>query len=142
MNDISQHVTSLELSRKLKELGVKQESFIYWLNIPDIFHMKLNDDGTLFEDETGSSVIDRIEYKIKLGYPGAYNVNADNRWSAFLSSQLGEIIQWRSLYIFGLPQNLPEFADSSTECDARAKILIKLIENESFSEAWKKEWLV
>lgn len=65
---LENHVTSLELSRKLKELGVKQESQFYWF-------------------------IDSYSNMPILGYGG--QTHPDTICSAFLSSELGEMIQDR-----------------------------------------------
>jgi len=113
---LENQVTSLKLSKKLKKLGVKQESLFYWVN------------GKLFLKDKDDLVNEHI--------------------SAFTASELGE----------RLPMELPEDNDyvfetlclsgswvvqynphlhrkkvfgqvAKTEANARAKMLIYLIEN-------------
>jgi hypothetical protein len=126
---IKNHVTSLELSKKLKELGVKQESEFYWAeektggwNQQD-WHTVLTDDF----------------------YEGDYN-EFRNKISAFLSSELGEMIkdlpgekeahtEWNYIYkkwiCYLIDRNMdPEHEEEDeSESNARAKILIHIIEN-------------
>lgn len=127
---IESQVCSLELAIRLKELGVKQDSLVDWLNIPDIYHYKLNEDGTLFRNKEGQTVIDRIAYNIRLGNSFAFDIDKDNCWSAFTVAELGEMLQWEKLYIFNVPEKLLKYVDGrNTEADARAKMLIYLLEN-------------
>lgn len=128
--NLSDQVVSLELAKRLKELGVEQKSLVYWLNIEDIIYVKLNKDGSVFIDENGSTIIDRIEYKIKLGDPFAWNIKKENTWAAFTVAELGRFLQWEKLYISGILEELLNYVDSkNTEADTRAKMLIYLIEN-------------
>lgn len=111
---MNNHVTNLELSKKLAELGVKQDSEFYWV--------KHNYDW--FE----------LEYSGNKHYEltGEY-------YSAFLSTELGEMLPW---YIYTCQnsdgehvcldrviKNVRTDAWAKTEQDARAKCLIWLIEN-------------
>lgn len=127
--NIESHVINLELSKRLKELGVKQHSYFKWeereSGYTELFHSK------------GTSI-------------------AHKYYSAFLASELGEMLQpiilsrrtdnylylkfmknnaqdtdiaWLCSYISDHEQ-LPEiYSHSKTEADARAKMLIYLIEN-------------
>lgn len=121
---IEHHVTSLELSRKLKELGVPQTSYFYW-----------------WIDTYGIVKKQRLE----CGKPH----NPKNGWtvcSAFLASELGEMLpneiqaepmgvnsgmldcvkhdngSWSYRYIDVCERH------ADTEPDARAALLIHLIE--------------
>lgn len=104
---LEQQVTNLELSKKLKELGVKQESLFYWGNTIG----QLDQDCWrvyFFKDDDVS-----MEYV-----------------SAFTVAELGEMLKWKSLMIFGLPEHYADFiSDTISEADFRAKMLIYLIEN-------------
>lgn len=113
--DISKHVVSLDLSRKLKELGVKQSSFFYWMP-----------DG-----------------KIRYGFEMLQDDKGDAVWpiSAFLASELGEILKKRYqpylshidpltvwVGVWAVYDKGTLLVSANTEADARAKLLIHLIE--------------
>ncbi len=142
---IEQQVCSLELAKRLKDLRVKQESLVYWLNIQHCVHMKVKEDGyTLQEDENGQPIVDKIDYRIELGNPYALNIDKDNCWSAFTSSELGEMLPiFSSGYnILRIERNARGAWIVSYEClrtfeksfletklaDAMAKMLIHLLE--------------
>ena len=138
--NLESQVCSLDYAKRLKELGVKQESLVYWLNIQDRVHMKV--------DKSGQPIIDRIDYRIELGSPLGWNIDKDNRWSAFTVAELGEILPkgihnpdkiWKEIYLRCEPANRLGFwlvsyghdiwTEENTEADARAKCLIMLLEN-------------
>lgn len=144
---IEDQVCSLELAKRLKELGVKQDSIIYWLNIQHCVHMKVKDDGyTLQEDENGNPMIDKIDYRTELGNPFVYNIDKDNCWCAFTVAELGKMLpdsvviktfeyfiksqkkdDEYKIYIEELSKVIIFF--DINEANARAKMLIYLIEN-------------
>lgn len=110
-----QQVTSLEISKKLKELGVKQNSLFYWQSFND------------FKD------------KAILSYGKEFS-KADSI-SAFTVAELGELLPNQyvsgktdlSLYNcweieIGLIKNYNPFQELK-EVDARGKMLIYLLEN-------------
>lgn len=68
-------VTNLELSRKLKELGVKQESEFYW-----------SDRGTLDCRGQGEKTVRHKDSITEYAHRKFY--------SAYLSCELGEILPW------------------------------------------------
>lgn len=149
---LEQQVTSLEISKKLKELGMKQESLFYW--------------------RLGYSTEDHFENGVSTGrkgnfrdyeltyYPKPRYETADFKWnqadlqklyetevSAFTVAELGEMLpddyisgqvpldaadgKWKCLRL-SFPEFEPwnkfwEYAD--TEADARGKMLIYLIES-------------
>ena len=144
---IEQQVTSLEISKRLKELGVKQESLFWW--------------------RLGYSTSESFDNGVSLGkhgnfrdyeltyYPKPRYGTADLKWnqadlqklyetelSAFTVAELGEMLpSW-----IGHPQELPRktedkwsfqikgFYDlADTEADARGKMLICLLENNLLS---------
>jgi len=118
---IENHVCLLELAKKLKELGVKQDSEFYWIQFKTFEEIISKED---------------LEY-----YPS--NINS---YSAFLASELGEIMSKISVLDRGYQQSielsihgcgfLPEDDDFSkniifeddSEPNMRAKMLIYLIE--------------
>ena len=117
---LENQVVSLELAKKLKELGVKQESLFYWV---------------LLENEFGKDWI------IIQGDDSIEAVYKNNKYSAFTVAELGEILPelclsgntgegfncWKFRNIHDLAFYNP--AQSKTEADARAKMIIYLIEN-------------
>lgn len=112
--DIEKQVTSLELSKRLKELGVEQESLFWWVNYD--YPLGVRDD---LWNVQGNHV----------GYKEYY--------SAFTVAELGEMLpegirsskyQRKWICKKGHTRNTYyEYAD--TEADARAKMLIYLLEN-------------
>lgn len=125
---LEDQVVSLELAKRLKELGVKQESVFHW-----------NEYDT--DDEGGEFKLDYMKF----------NIPAYETYSAFTVAELGEMLPsniggdwwldvWKSddLWYVAYTEEreggghnfLSDFlASSTTEADARAKILVYLIEN-------------
>jgi len=116
MMPIERQVCSLELAKRLRDLGVKQESLWYWV----IGHPKLDAFLTHYEDYTGPNI---------------------KSYSAFTVAELGEMLpvapfhcecyvskgQRKRLITERITSAFhTEFSD--TEADARAKMLIYLIE--------------
>lgn len=78
--NIEQHVTSLEISKRLKELGVKQKSMFMW-----------DYDGKL-----RVGIIQAISPHIKTAYPDEIEIiKVEDCYSAFLASELGELLPKR-----------------------------------------------
>jgi len=69
MNNLEQHVVSLELSKKLKELGIKQESQFYW-----VLSENLGNDNFYLWDHKPTST--------------------KQNWSAYLATELLEILPY------------------------------------------------
>ncbi len=117
--ELSQQVVSLELAKKLKELGVKQESYFWWNRLSD------------YPDSTPDwrlSSFKSVEVAREL-------------CSAFTVAELGEMLKlgmeqslfmnmgkWYCSYHSKSPAKKNEM-DGNTEADARAKMLIYLLEN-------------
>lgn len=116
---IEQQVCSLELSKKLKELGVKQESLFHWY-----FHQNKNK-------------------KFELGILYGKKELMESQWSAFTVAELGEMLpggicqtdkinkerdpDLKSYCIYLAGDSF--HAKDDNEANARAKMLIHLIEN-------------
>lgn len=122
--DLKDQVCSLELSKRLKELGVKQESYFFWYSA--------------FKD---SEVTVWHSYQI--------GSDTERAFSAFTVAELGEMLpdyvnpaDYQGARSLGISKSMDgwhitystsekwwhrEVAD--TEADARAKMLIYLIEN-------------
>lgn len=152
--NLEKQVCSLELAKKLKELGVKQQSLVYWLNIQHCVHTKVKkneygmDEAEL--DENGNVIIEKIDYRIELGSAYAWDIKEKDTWSAFTVAELGEIlptkiiIKGKDFFIsmdcekqvfyqeFHCNEDElypPDINDNDNEANARAKMLIHLIEN-------------
>lgn len=144
--NLEQQVCSIELAKRLKELGIKQESLFYWLDdrdcedntcedcklkteiifSPNIFHenaVTLRDYYSAFTvAELGEMLPSEIEYGASTFNLQFYKLN--KIWD-------GQYFDPDSSYILhGL---VPGFVDyyifDTKEADARAKMLIYLIEN-------------
>lgn len=120
---LEKQVTSLELSKRLKELGVKQESLFYYF-------------------------VGAVTGNTRLGYglhsKSDINFTNSHTYSAFTVAELGELLNeianridcgdtWYHLagqkkWTVGWGGDMHEEL-SDTEADARAKMLIYLLEN-------------
>lgn len=122
---LEDQVCSLELAKRLKELGVKQESVFFWVVTHDGWEV-LN--HTLMR-HTGSL---GTLYTVRVPDTGS-------TYSAFSLSELGEMLppgrkSWRysdfdeedGKY---LCEQVGHSEQAHTEADARAKVLIYLLEN-------------
>ena len=116
---LKQQVTSLELSKKLKELGVKQDAFWSWYEANDY-----DDIPRLNRSDEHCPVCTLPKQTF------------EDKYSAFTVAELGELLPekvcWRGYSNYGGKWGL-EFGDfraeAPSEADARAKMLIYLIEN-------------
>lgn len=124
-------VTSREWSQKLRELGVKQESYFAWL----------------LQEEDGNDrtvIVDEPCLVVK-----GYSWDSDTYISAFTVAELGSLLPPRlqidkydngKWSVYWLEANANEHQHNShkesadTEADARAKMLIYLIENKLLKE--------
>ena len=135
MMKLEQQVVSLELAKKLKELGVKQESLFYWKGIQSV------NEGSFYD------VVELGDKKSFLG------LDTEILASAFTVAELGERLNsycetrkvgneamikdgMKYVVYYELRKYHKEYAD--TEADARAKMLIYLLENSLLSEHLNK----
>jgi len=116
---LEDQVCSLELAKKLKELGVDQDSYFYWCRIRD-----LETDHVSIKSE---SQIENLE--------NYYQV--DKITSAFTVAEIGEMLphffdSWHEVgtweYSIKLDRDGGMTFCAKTEADARAKTLIYLLE--------------
>lgn len=144
---LEMQVANLELSKRLKELGVKQESLYWWVKGSHQYgyegerYFKV-DDGFVLSDWKPDSDMDYT------GFPEPYEdaealakIEMEQIYSAFTVSELGEILGCKvenisryskgwEIKAFSLDGGVATIHGSfSTEADARAKMLIYLIEN-------------
>ncbi len=120
---VKEQVCSLDLARKLKELGAKQESLWYWW-----YDDPCGDPADPAYGHYGDWVLTAIDFK-KTG----------RCYSAFTVAELGEIlkdIDWplphrgqNAWYAYSESENTPDI-EANTEANARAKMLIYLREKE------------
>jgi len=141
--ELKKQVVSLELAKKLKELGVKQDSLFYWLEYNDEWQVKATHGGLTrkFIDNVRKNARDgRIipkdcisaftvaelgeTLRLKLGNEHDYNsrpITDENNKGSF---------KWQARnQEEGLYDKDGNYIFADTEADARAKILIHLLEN-------------
>ena len=119
---LEQQVANLELSRKLKSLGVKQESAFVWAK-----------NAIIVEPEPWNLIhkdcIKRWDFDA--------DIRDGNAFAAFTCSELGRMIpqKWHSRQVDGPDEwmmsdddELVRDTHARTEADCRAKMLIYLIE--------------
>jgi hypothetical protein len=114
MISLEQQVVSLELAKRLKELRVKQESFVFWNESADGWGLRL------FGELRGVT---------------------EEVYSAFTVAELGLLLiphvgqnlpfydSWEKRWMFTWNVHFISEAEADTEADARAKALIYLLEN-------------
>jgi hypothetical protein len=127
---LEQQVCSLDLARRLKELGVKQESYFWWIEILS----KLDSEPTGQFEIWDRTMISEFE-------TGHQNCHVA---SAFTVAELGEmlpaeveekkIFYWKRIWgsktdWYAGVLNEVAWVEAETEADARAKMLIYLLEN-------------
>lgn len=148
---LESQVCSLELVKKLKELGVKQESLFYYIELPYLMN---------FNQETKEHTV--LETTIELRFRRDIHFAREeiiNHYSAFTVAELGEMlpdnfttwveneklyrdhffheIKVKNEYLIEYSVNdkphLSQSFKDINEADARAKMLIYLIENNLFN---------
>lgn len=133
---LEDQVVSLDLAKKLKELGVKQESLFWW------YQSNYQLDGTAGSGFTPEYKITQVQYPSKSNEDKTYSETIPTI-SAFTVAELGLLLSGNCGYYFH-PPNLPEkngntrwfyvqdgmkTCKARTEASARAKMLIYLLEN-------------
>lgn len=120
--ELQQQVTSLELSKKLKVLGVKQDGYYVYSKIMDFVEILQRSTGIAEFGEVIASAFTVAE----LGELLPQNFDDDGKnwtWSSYLS-----INGWNVSYETMDEEGLYEVS-ALKEADARAKMLIYLLEN-------------
>ena len=114
-------VTSLELSKRLENVGVKQDSIFWWVK-----HIKSGTNHYIWDLVYGKDENDLVNVYV----------------SAFTVAELGEMLpDWadftqkhynstsKEIWYRGYAETVMMWFDEKTEADSRAKMLIYLIEN-------------
>jgi len=122
---LEQQVCSLELAKKLKELGVKQESLFYWDN-------KVNP-----AYEVGGTEIGKVSFSGHIKQSQDEIESGNRYYSAFTVAELGELLpekvvfrnyQKRSNNAWRINFGDMEFG-ADTEANTKAKMVVYLLEN-------------
>lgn len=127
---LEKQVCSLELAKKLKELGVKQESLYVWV-----------EKFPIFDERDRLVTFQEYQYRLATIPLSDKAKGLIKTFSAFTVAELGDMLpgningepilcQWglmHNVHYIGIPQLHQE--EANTEADARAKMLIYLIEN-------------
>ena len=126
--ELSEQVVSLDLAKRLKELGVKQESSFYYDYAPHVNNGKPLDDPII------------SFWRLPPWCAFGNRPNKDDFVSAFTVAELGELLpDWQETVkradkdwvciIRHKNSDINDHSFAQTEADARAKMLIHLIEN-------------
>lgn len=122
---LEQQVVSLELAKKLKELGVKQESIANWFigRIPNV------SDNVYYVlcGHTGDEIIASAFTVAELGEMLPLMLEKDGFTVSWESTKTSS--GWNVYLENGNYHKMSEVFKADTEADARAKILVYLLEN-------------
>jgi hypothetical protein len=125
---LEQQVCNLELAKKLKELGVKQNSIwnYYYSEISGRTFLRLPDQVTGFNDDEIVFAYTVAELgELLLGRCYTFKVHLDRQIPSTVES-LKAGTYWRCILSGG---KIKDYIYEHTEANARAKMLIYLIEN-------------
>lgn len=128
---LEQQVTSRELSQKLKDLGVKQESLFYW-------HFTEYEDALVLFGDEHTSIVEEGKRHEFVGYVSAFTVAELGEMLPLMLDVDGFIVSWEStkklnswsVYLENgnYKKMSPEFK-ADTEAEARGLMLVYLLEN-------------
>lgn len=123
--NIENQLTSLKLSQKLEKLGIKQESLFYWAKFQG--KMTIRTISELCENRGGIKRYSAFSVA-ELGELLPYSVNCrDKETLSFIEiSKIGN--EWEIVYRVGCAVSDIKIR-AKTEANARAKMLVYLIEN-------------
>jgi hypothetical protein len=110
---LEDQVCSLELAKRLKELGVKQDSHFYWWEHKPGTGWHLTENMSIYADENVSAFT-----VAELGEMVLETVSSGKTWGG----------GYRALFISDAHKTIHQ-EDAQTEADARVKMLIHLLEN-------------
>ena len=135
---LEQQVTSLEISKRLKELGVKQESFFdweckmgNWSLVWGDYHVHPYVDTSDLRQYASAFTVAELGEMLPLGVRANKNGKGSIRGTSYFYYQEEENIGYSTYGYEGREDDLFESLDvtATTEADARGKMLIYLLEN-------------
>ena len=118
---IEKQVSNLELSKRLKEFGVKQESLFWWVDTDAGYELCIRTNGKFTIIRDGYSWEQEISHSDVSAFTGAELVEMLPYGSTFRRGTKGYTSTCLQMTGTILPQQ--------TEADARAKMIIYLLEN-------------
>jgi hypothetical protein len=112
--ELKDQVCSLELAKKLKELGVEQDSFLYWAKgyHHEVFAIEMERFSNLHEEGISAFTVAELGEILPSGVRTIKTRGNKGKWIA---------LKW-------IKDKKVNF-NADTEADARAKMLIYLLEN-------------
>jgi len=125
---LENQVSSLELSKKLKELGINQESLFKWHGEKNNWEIKLSTEtssniSAFTVAELGEMLPEEINFPLKNGKARKWSHSWGTR-KCKLHAQGMWVVTYSNYYA---RETYKKYAE--TEADARAKMLVYLIEN-------------
>jgi hypothetical protein len=121
---LEQQVCSLELATRLRDLGVKQESYFWWYPYPGKGDVIVPDP---WKKQNGGLVYTSAFTVAELGEMLPYRV--EQRWLTMSRCAPIEKNRWIIGYCKNKIEDVKFVQQEATEADARAKMLIYLLEN-------------
>jgi len=135
--ELQQQVTNLELSKRMKELGFKQESLFYWIKTYDRFEKPILNHNLMRDMSIRGDLILNETPQTDHTYPAYTVAELGEMLPSKVHDQYHEIEHkfecgcWKTAIanVVTGKWNLSETFIGETEADARAKMLIYLKEN-------------
>jgi hypothetical protein len=132
---LEHQLTSLVLSKRLRELNVKQESYFYWDWHSDTCY------GVKFVPFSCPGLERYSAFSVaELGEMLPELFCIDNEWYLYTENRLNGF--WGASYsTVRSIDYFPSISDKKN-ADSRAMMIVYLIENNLVAEEWKKKWLI
>jgi len=123
--ELQQQVTNLELSKRMKELGFKQESYFIWYLRNEDTKKYILCSRDIFQEGISAYTVAELGEML----PHEVRIDDETYWHGMRTEkwEVGDGFVWRVIYENHKKEIFEQEAD--TEADARAKMLIYLKEN-------------